>query len=135
MRDEQGSVTAFVAVVAASLVLVAGMVVDGGQVLSAGVDAQRLAASAARAGAQELSVDALRSTGRPILEPRRATRSAEEFLDAAGAQGSVRVSASHVAVTVTVELPMRVLPLPSRQITVTRTAEAVAGVTAPGDLP
>ena len=134
-RDDNGSVTAFVAVIATALVLVAGMVIDGGGVVSAGVDARRVAFSAARAGAQEIDIDHLRATGQPALVPDRAERSAREFLEAAGADGTVAVSGATVTVTVVVEHHMRLLPLPARQVAATRTARATPGITSPGDLP
>lgn len=133
--DDAGSVTAFVAVIAASLVLVAGMVIDGGGVVSAGTDARRLASSAARAGAQEVDVERLRVTGQPALAPGRAADAARDFLAAAGATGTVEVAGATVTVTVAVEHHMRVLPLPARHVRATRTARATPGITSPGDLP
>lgn len=133
--DDTGSVTAFVAVIATALVLVAGMVIDGGQVVSAGMEARRLASSAARAGAQEVDVDHLRATGEPVLLPARADDAARAFLAAAGADGTVDVSGATVTVTVTLEHHMRLLPLPARQVTATRSARATPGITSPGDLP
>ena len=53
-RDERGSITAFVAVVAAALVMVAGMAYDGGQVIAAHSAARSDAERAARAGAQQI---------------------------------------------------------------------------------
>lgn len=134
-RDNAGSVTAFVAVIATALVLVAGMVIDGGQVVSAGIDARRLASSAARAGAQEVDVDHLRATGRPALASARGADAARDFLASAGADGTVEVAGAAVTVTVVVEHRMRLLPLPARQVTATRTARATPGITSPGDLP
>lgn len=77
-RDEQGSVAAFVAVIAVALVMVAGMAYDGGQIVAAQATARDLAAGAARAGAQEVDMDRLRGTGDAVLDagprpPRRAS--------------------------------------------------------------
>ena len=55
---EEGMVAAFAAVVAVSLVMVAGMVLDGGRVVAAQATARDLASAAARAGAQELDLEA-----------------------------------------------------------------------------
>ena len=133
--DEEGSVTGFVAVIAIALVFVAGMVSDGGRILAAGLDAAHLAQAAARAGAQEIDLDALRATGQPAIDPVRADQSARDYLAAAGAEGTVTVDANRVTVTVTLTQPMGVLPVPARRVTATRSADATAGVTASGDLP
>jgi Flp pilus assembly protein TadG len=135
MSDERGSVTAFVAVVAFALIAVAGMVADGGSLLASGIDAGRLASAAARAGAQEVDLDALRAGGRPTLAAGRASRASREFLAAAGADGTVTVTASTVTVAVTLEHRARLLPLPTRAITATRSARAVTAEDLPGDAP
>ena len=135
MPSEQGSVTAFVAVIAVAIMFVAGMVLDGGQLVAAGTDAASLARSAARAGAQEVDVEQLRAHGRPVLEPRAAAEASRRYLAAAGAEGTVQATASTVTVTVTVRHSMRLLPIDDRTITATRTAGPVAGVDGPGDLP
>jgi Flp pilus assembly protein TadG len=73
-RDERGSITAFVAVVATALVLVAGMAYDGGQVIAAHNAARNDAERAARAGAQQIDIDHLRATNEPILDPPQPNR-------------------------------------------------------------
>lgn len=135
MRTEDGAVTGFVAVLAVALVLVAGMVLDGGQLVTSGVEARRLAASAARAGAQEVDVDTLRSTGSARLSQAAARRAAEDFLAAADQTGTVDVRGTRVTVTVTVTHRMRILPLPARNVHATRSADAVVGIRNPGDAP
>ena len=135
MTGERGSVTAFVAVLATALIMVAGMVVDGGGALSAGMDARRLAASAARAGAQAVDVSALRAGRGTVLDRTAAARAASEFLSSAGATGDVTVNGDLVSVTVSVSAPRRLLPLPARAVTATRSARAVAGVRHGGDVP
>lgn len=135
MRTEDGAVTGFVAVLAVALVLVAGMVLDGGQLVTSGVEARRLAASAARAGAQEVDVDTLRSTGSARLSQAAARRAAEDFLAAADQTGTVDVRGTRVTVTVTVTHRMQILPLPARDVQATRSADAVVGIRNPGDAP
>lgn len=124
-EDEAGSVSAFVAVVAVGLIMVTGMAYDGGQIVAAQATARDLAASAARAGAQEVDLDSLRSTGDAILDPDRATAAAQAFLAQAGFSGTARVDASSITVTVTVRQPMRILPVPVRMVTATDTASAL----------
>ena len=124
-RGEAGSVSAFVAVVALGLIMVTGMAYDGGQIVAAQATARDLAASAARAGAQEVDLDRLRSTGDAMLDPERATAAAQAFLAKAGFNGSTRVAGSSITVTVTVRQPVRILPVPDRMVTATDTASAV----------
>lgn len=122
---QAGSVSAFVAVVAVGLVMVAGMGYDGGHIVAAQATARGLAASAARAGAQEVDLDTLRSTGEPALDPDRATAAAQAFLSEAGFTGTMRVAGSSITVTVRVHQPMRILPVPDRTVTATDTATAL----------
>lgn len=124
-EGEGGSVSAFVAVVAVGLIMVTGMAYDGGQIVAAQATARDLAASAARAGAQEVDLDRLRSTGDATLDPDRATTAAQAFLAQAGFTGSTRVAGSSITVTVTVRQPMRILPVPDRMVTATDTASAL----------
>jgi hypothetical protein len=122
---DRGSVTAFVAVVAVALVMVAGMAYDGGQVLAAHASARSDAATAARAGAQEIDLVVLRQTGESMLDPAAAEAAALAYLDEAGAAGTASVEGSTVTVTVTTVQPMHILPLPDRTVVATEEASAV----------
>lgn len=124
-RRDEGSVTAFVAVVAVALVMVAGMAYDGGQVLAAHASARSDAAKAARAGAQEIDLEVLRATGEVALNPAAAEASALAYLEDAGAIGTANVEGNAVTVTVTLVQPMRILPLPDRTVSATEEASAV----------
>jgi len=121
-----GSVSSFVAVVALGLVMVAGMAYDGGQIIAAQATARDLASSAARAGAQEIDLDLLRSTGEAMLDADRATASAQAFLAQAGFNGTMRVSGPSITVSVSVRQPMRILPVPDRTATATDTVTALS---------
>jgi hypothetical protein len=123
--NERGSITAFVAVVASALVLVAGMAYDGGQVIAAHNAARNDAARAARAGAQQIDLDHLRATNEPRLDPAAAETAAVEYLERAGATGTATVSGASVTVTVARTQPMLILPGGDRTITVSETATAV----------
>ncbi len=127
--DDRGSVTAFVAIVAVALVMVAGMAYDGGQVIAAQGRAHRYAAKAARAGAQEIDITTLRSSGRRTLDPARAEASAQAYLAATGTTGTISVEDASVTVTVAIDQPMRILPTPNRRVTATETATALDGGT------
>lgn len=127
-RDpEQGSVTGFVTVVAVALVLVAGMAYDGGEIVAAQARARGAADGAARAGAQEIDITRLRSTGEAVLDPTAAVASAEEYLARTGIAGDAVVVGADITVTVTLRQPLRILPGPDRIVTVTETAAAVTG--------
>ena len=125
--DERGSVTPLVAVIAIALVMVAGMAYDGGQIVTAQAAARDVASAAARAGAQEVDLDVLRATGRPVLDPERALAAVDAYLAEAGARGTSRVEGATVTVTVTVRQPMHILPVPDRTVTATDSATAVTG--------
>jgi uncharacterized membrane protein len=99
---ETGTVTVFVTVFMTTLLLVAGLVIDGGQVLAARREASYLAESAARAGAQEVDIVALRTTGGAALDPDAAQHRAQRYLASAGVHGVVRVDGDTVSVDVTI---------------------------------
>ncbi len=128
-HDERGSVSAFVVVITATLVLCAGLVFDGGRLVAARIEAGDHAENAARAGAQ-MTVD-LRS-GRGRLDADAAKRAASAYLARHGIAGSVVVGDTRVVVTVTTTTSMTLLAVvgvPPRQITVARSATAVTAVT------
>ncbi|WTW93451.1 hypothetical protein OG216_08715 [Streptomycetaceae bacterium NBC_01309] len=126
--------TAFVAVLAAGLLLVAGLVFDGGAALAAKTRALDQAQEAARAGAQELSLAWVRGGAGPLLDPARAHAAAQASLAAAGATGTVSVAGDEVTVTVTRTTRTQLLHLAGVgeiRVSATATARAEPGVTAP----
>ena len=130
-HDEDGTVSAFVAVLAVALLAVAGLAYDGGQIIATTAQARDVASAAARTGAQQpAAVDV--HAGRTGLDAAAAHDAATDFLDAAGATGSVTIDGPQVRVSVTVTQPMRILPIADRTITVTATSTAVSDVLAPG---
>ncbi len=132
--DEAGTVTAFVVVFAFALVLLAGLVIDGGLTLAAKVRAIDEAQAAARAGAQAIDIPLFRSTGDIVLDPAAATQAAESYLAATGHTGTVSVHGDEVTVTVSITQPMQVLSIAGlSHLTVKGTGSAVAehGVLAP----
>ena len=126
-RTERGTVTAFVAIVSTALVLVAGMAYDGGHVIAVHNGARNTAEQAARAGAQQIDLDELRATQQVRLDSRAAERAAGEFLERAGATGTVHVDGASVTVTVTTTAALHILPIADRPIVVSETATAVDG--------
>lgn len=133
-RDERGQVTAFVAALTAGLLLVAGLVFDGGAALAAKTRALDQAQEAARAGAQELSLAWVRGGAGPLLDPVRAHAAAQASLAAAGATGTVSVVGDEVTVTVTRTTRTHLLHLAGVgeiRVSASATARAEPGVTAP----
>jgi Flp pilus assembly protein TadG len=126
-------VTAFVVIMMAALLLLAGLVLDGGLALSARVRAIDTAQAAARAGAQELNLADYRATGAETLDPTAATAAAQTYLAADGARGTVTVTGDQISVTVTISQPtqiLRVAGITDLTETGTGTARAERGITA-----
>jgi Flp pilus assembly protein TadG len=119
--------TAFVAVVATALVLVAGMAYDGGQVIRAHNAARNDAERAARAGAQQIDLGHLRATNEPRLDSAAAEAAAVEYLGRVGVTGTATVSDASITVTVTSVQSMLILPGADRTIVVSETASAMDG--------
>lgn len=122
--SDRGTVTVFVAVVATALVMVAGMAYDGGQIITHHAQARSHAQKAARAGAQHINLDALRTTGTTAIDHDAARNAAHDYLTQVGVGGSVEITDATVTVTVTVHTPMLILPIADREITVTHAATA-----------
>lgn len=130
-RRQDGQVTAFVVIMVVTLLLCAGLVIDGGRILAARRQAADVAAGAARAGAQAVSLDELRATNRQVLDPARAEAAASAYLAQAGRAGTVSVAADTVTVRVKITTPMVILGiagLVDRTVTGTESARTVRGV-------
>lgn len=130
-RADDGQVTPFVVLLTVALLLCAGLVVDGGRILTARREAADVAGGAARAGAQAVSVDELRASGRQVLDPGQARAEAEAYLAQAGRTGDVEVSGDTVRVTVRETTSMVILGiagLVDRTVSGTGVARTVRGV-------
>jgi hypothetical protein len=99
----------FVVVMTVALVLVAGLVLDGGLTLAARERALNEAQQAARAGAQAINLAVYRQNGTLVLDPAQAVADARRYLAATGYQGSVQVTGNVVTVQVTVVQRMQIL--------------------------
>ena len=108
---ESGMVTAFVVIFTLALVLMAGLVLDGGLALAAKVQAVDDAQAAARAGAQAIDIPTYRASGQITLDPAQAAADAQRYLAAAGHTGTVSVNGEQVTVTVTITQPTQILSL------------------------
>lgn len=131
-RDpEQGSFTVFLAVLAVALFVLLGLVVDGGRAVAAQGAAAGDAEQAARLGADQISVEAIRS-GVVSIDPAAAIRVADTYLNAIGSPGVVTVVGQTVSVNVQSSEPTVVLGMIGiEQISVSASASAtnVHGVT------
>ncbi|WP_199421656.1 hypothetical protein [Actinotalea solisilvae] len=91
--------TVFVAVTVLGLLVLCGLVVDGGAKLRAAQHADRVAVEAARAAGQAVDPAAL-VTGEVTVDRATAVRAAQEYLGATGVRGSAAFSADGTAVEV-----------------------------------
>lgn len=108
--NEDGVVTAFVAIFAIALLFVAGLVVDGGYVLAARRTAIDEADAAARAGAQAVSSETLRQTSGPIvIDEAVARQRVQTYLQPTGHTATVTVTGDIVSVDVTFTRKMTLL--------------------------
>ena len=106
---DSGQITVFVVVMAAALILVAGLVLDGGLTLAARERALGEAQEAARAGAQAINLATYRRNGTLVLNSGQAVADAQRYLAATGYQGSVQVTGNVVTVDVTATQRMQIL--------------------------
>jgi hypothetical protein len=129
-------VTAFVACFTVALIVVAGLVVDGGLILAARRHAFDDADAAARAGAQAVDVAALRQ-GQPVaLDPDLARQLAQQQLAAQGETGTVDVTGDVVTVHITRVQDLSILGVAGVgpvTIHASGTAHAESGVNAGGN--
>jgi hypothetical protein len=98
---DDGSVSLYLVVMFIALMVLAGLVLDGGRALAARGRAEMVAQQAARAGADALSAASLRSggTSQLTLNPMMARQAAQQVLDAAAATGDVDIQGNAVSVT------------------------------------
>jgi Flp pilus assembly protein TadG len=130
-RVESGSLSVFVAVLAIALLALVGLVVDAGRAIAARRAAMDVAEQAARTGAGQISIDALRS-GSFVLDPASAVNAADAYLQAAGQSGTAFVRGDTVTVQVEETTPTVLLGIIGiRKIDVSEVASAtnVHGVT------
>jgi Flp pilus assembly protein TadG len=134
-RDD-GTVTAFVVVVAAAFVMFGGLILDAGGALADKTTAMGVAQEAARAGAQQLDLTAFRQRGTVRLLPDQAAGAARAYLAQAGATGTAAVANNTVTVTVTVTHHNQLLGIVGLDtLTVTGTGSAHPAPPAAGAVP
>ncbi|WP_375000209.1 pilus assembly protein TadG-related protein [Aeromicrobium sp. CTD01-1L150] len=123
-RAEKGAAAFWVIGLALVTLTTAGLVIDGGQAMTAKREAARTAEQAARVGADQLDTDSLR-VGGSQLSAERAGAAARSYVSSAGLRGSVRVNGEEVTVTVTKVQPATLMKAFGRgSFTMTSTATA-----------
>jgi Flp pilus assembly protein TadG len=122
---ERGAVSTFLAVIALALLMAAGLAIDGGRKINALRQASHIADNAARAGAQAVDLDTLRTSGELRLLPDQATDRVDQYLASLG-YTATQVVVTDAAVTVTVDITVEPVLLPTGPMTVTATETATA---------
>jgi Flp pilus assembly protein TadG len=131
VRSDDGSVTAFVALLLVAMLVLMGLVIDGGSAINAQQSALDEAQQAARAGAGALSVDALRG-GSVQIDQQAAVAVADAFTVAAGHPGTATVSGGVVRVEVHYRVATDILSIvgiTTLPVSASASAVDVAGVT------
>jgi Flp pilus assembly protein TadG len=134
--DDRGAATIFVVGLAVMLLVVAGLVVDGGLAINARSTAFDIAEQAARAGARNVDEDTLRETDQVVVDEGEARADAADFLDQALAgkqnpNAGIQVNGNEVTVTVTYDVDTALLGLVGRQqfsVAAEATARAAVGI-------
>jgi Flp pilus assembly protein TadG len=99
VEGEAGAIAVMVAVLGVSLLLVVGLVFEGGVAIAAKRRAMNVAEQAARAGAEQLDLAAVRAGAGFQIDPGAATTAADAYLANAGYSGTVAVSGDTVTVS------------------------------------
>ncbi len=125
LAEERGAVSTFLAVIALALLMAAGLAIDGGRKVNALREASHIADNAARAGAQAVDLDTLRTTGELRLLPGEAADRVEEYLASLG-YTATEVVVNGAGATVTVDITVDPVLLPTGPMTVSATETATA---------
>jgi Flp pilus assembly protein TadG len=123
--QERGAVSTFLAVIALALLMAAGLAIDGGRKVNSLREASHIADNAARTGAQAVDLDTLRTTGDLRLLPDQATDRVEEYLTTLG-YSATNVTVNGAQVTVTIDITVDPVLLPTGPMTVSATETATA---------
>ena len=105
--------------------MAAGLAIDGGRKVTALREASHIADNAARAGAQAVDLDTLRTTGDLRLLPDQAADRVAEYLTTLG-YSATNVVVTGPTITVTVDITVDPVLLPTGSMTVTATETAAA---------
>jgi Flp pilus assembly protein TadG len=101
LRRDDGVAAVWILLTVPVVAIAVGFVLDTSTAVYGWNSAHDQAASAARAGAQQINLDLYRRTGTIQLDPPAATAAAQAFLSTLGATGTVTATITTVTVTVT----------------------------------
>jgi Flp pilus assembly protein TadG len=111
---DRGTVAMFTAIFALFVIMLAGLLVDGGLAIHARERAADIAEQAARAGADDIDQTALRQTGEPAVNTatacEKARRLADAYTDSIEGWGCAP-SPDEVSVTVTIGVELHLLSI------------------------
>ena len=97
--DERGSITPMFVVFVPALVLIVGLVVDGGGKINANDQAQSIASGATRSAANALASQVV-TNGALVLDSQLAQQTALDYIAASGMTGTVTVNGDQIIATV-----------------------------------
>lgn len=100
--SDEGSITLFFCIAVVGLLVMVGLVVDGGAKVRALQRADRLAAEAGRAGGQAIDVSAAIAGDAPTIDRQAAVLASQAYLRANGVTGTVAVTDAGRALVVDV---------------------------------
>ncbi len=123
---ESGVISLFVAVLFVAFFLVVGIVVDSAELRGQRRALSDLARQAARAAVQEVDVTAYRATGTVRLDAAAASATARALAVRSGLEADVTIEGDRAAVRLSKAVPVRVLGLGERDVTVRAAGEARA---------
>jgi Flp pilus assembly protein TadG len=129
-QGEGGVFTPWFVVLVVPMMMMAGLVFDGGHVLAERRQALDIAQNAALAGAQAIDEGQVRQ-GAVAVNPQLVVNSAQTYLSNNGYSGTVTVSNTEVTVVVTQTVDMQLLSaigVGAKTVTGTATARIVRGV-------
>ena len=124
MRSEEGAIALYAAAMMLALLASIGLVLVGGQKVSALRQATNIADNAARAGAQHVDLDTVRGGGPLELDPDQAVVAANDYLTLVGYTGTATVNGDTITVTVTITYNPLILPMGTQTATATESASA-----------
>ena len=122
--DQRGAVALYAAVMMLALMSTIGLVLVGGQKVAALREATNIADNAARAGAQHVDLDSVRSGDALRLDPDEAVAAANDYLSLVGHSGTPVVNGDTITVTVTISYNPVILPMGYQTVTATESASA-----------
>ncbi|HEY8722155.1 pilus assembly protein TadG-related protein [Pengzhenrongella sp.] len=135
--EESGSVTVFLVIVVVGILILAGLVVDGGAKLRATQSADAIAAEAARTAGQVINRPDAIATGAVVVDRQGAANAAQGYLAANQVNGSVALGedGTTLEVRVTSSAPtvfLGLIGIPTLTATGQASIELVHGVTGGG---